>query len=162
MAPRSASTEDGAPADGAEGTPVDALEAAALEERVLRAEKESENRPGVGLRTVLLGAVLGVLVTLTSVGAGALGVVVLVALYPKVRSMRIVGTDIAHAVPLTLIAGVGHASQGGVDFTMLGALLTGSIPGVFIGTQLAFRLPERVLKNGLAAILFAVGSKLVL
>lgn len=134
---------------------------AELEARLARLEEENERRPGVAFRTVLLGAVLGALVTLTSVGAGALGVVVLVALYPKVRSVRIVGTDIAHAVPLTLVAGLGHASLGGVDFPMLGALLAGSIPGIFVGTQLAFRLPERVLKNGLAAILFAVGSKLV-
>lgn len=138
------------------------LSGAELEAQIAREELEAESRPGTAWRTVLLGAVLGALVTLTSVGAGALGVVVLVALYPKVRSVRIVGTDIAHAVPLTLVAGLGHASLGGVDFSMLGALLCGSIPGIFLGTQLAFRLPERILKQGLAAILFAVGSKLLL
>ncbi|HSC86038.1 MAG TPA: sulfite exporter TauE/SafE family protein [Polyangiaceae bacterium] len=142
-------------------SPDEAAPSAEDAELVARLEAEAEDRPGVAMRTVLLGAVLGALVTFTSVGAGALGVVVLVALYPKVRSVRIVGTDIAHAVPLTLLAGAGHASLGGVDYGMLGALICGSIPGVVLGSQLAFRVSERVLKGGLGAILFAVGSKLV-
>jgi uncharacterized membrane protein YfcA len=112
--------------------------------------------------TILTGAVLGSLVTLTSVGAGALGVMVLMALFPRVRSVRIVGTDIAHAVPLTLLAGLGHAGIGGVDFKMLGWLLLGSIPGIAVGAQASFRLPERAMKQLLAAILMVVGGKLVL
>ncbi len=112
--------------------------------------------------TVATGAVLGCLVTLTSVGAGALGVMVLMALFPGIRSVRIVGTDIAHAVPLTLIAGLGHAGIGGVDFGMLGWLLLGSVPGIAVGTQASFRLPERAMKQLLAALLFVVGAKLVL
>jgi uncharacterized membrane protein YfcA len=111
--------------------------------------------------TVATGAVLGALVTLTSVGAGALGVMVLMALFPRVRSVRIVGTDIAHAVPLTLLAGLGHAGIGGVDFKMLGWLLLGSVPGIAVGAQASFRLPERAMKQLLAAILMVVGTKLV-
>jgi len=149
------------PSTAVEESFVEARNAQAIEAELARAEEECESRPGAAWRTVLLGTVLGGLVTLTSVGAGALGVVVLVALYPKVRGVRVVGTDIAHAVPLTLLAGLGHATLGGVDFPMLGALLCGSLPGVFLGTQLAFRVPERVLKQGLAAILFVVGSKFV-
>jgi uncharacterized membrane protein YfcA len=111
--------------------------------------------------TIATGGALGALVTLTSVGAGALGVMVLMALFPRVRSVRIVGTDIAHAVPLTLLAGLGHAGIGGVDFKMLGWLLLGSIPGIAVGAQASFRLPERAMKQLLAAILMVVGSKLV-
>ena len=111
--------------------------------------------------TVATGAVLGVVVTISSVGAGALGVAALVFLYPQRPAVRIVGTDIAHAVPLTLIAGLGHASLGTVDLTLLAALLVGSIPGVLLGSKLSKQLPERVLRPALAAVLFLVGTKLV-
>lgn len=131
-------------------------------QQLLLEEKLCETRPGVAWKTVLVGLVLGVLVTLTSVGAGALGVMVLMALYPRVRSVRIVGTDIAHAVPLTLVAGLGHASTGAVNLAMLGSLLLGSIPGILLGSQLAFRLPERTMKQTLAAILMLVGGKLLI
>lgn len=129
--------------------------------RILVDEARCEARPEAAMITVLVGAVLGALVTLTSVGAGALGVMVLMALYPKVRSVRVVGTDIAHAVPLTLVAGLGHASLGGVDFGMLGALLMGSIPGIALGAHVAFRLPERAMKQVLAVILMLVGGRLI-
>lgn len=132
------------------------------EEEILEAELASETRPGIAAWTVLTGVVLGALVTLTSVGAGALGVMVLLGLYPRVRSVKIVGTDIAHAVPLTLVAGVGHASLGGVNFQLLGSLLLGSIPGVVVGSKLAMRLPERRLKQALASILLIVALKLIL
>jgi uncharacterized membrane protein YfcA len=115
----------------------------------------------VSAATVLVGAVLGVLVTISSVGAGAVGVAALIFLYPGRPTVRIVGTDIAHAVPLTLVAGLGHASLGTVDLTLLAALLIGSIPGVMLGSALSRKLPERILRPSLAAMLVLVGAKLV-
>jgi uncharacterized membrane protein YfcA len=112
--------------------------------------------------TVLTGAILGVLVSLSSVGAGALGVTVLIFLYPRLPLARIVGSDIAHAVPLTLCAGVGHWLIGSVDLPLLGSLLLGSIPGIIIGSQLAAHVPEWVLRPTLAVMLAVVGSTLVL
>lgn len=111
--------------------------------------------------TVLLGALLGALVSLTSVGAGALGVTALCLLYPKLPVVRIVGADIAHAVPLTLVAGLGHWMVGGVDLRMLASLLVGSIPGVVLASRLAHRMDERILRMALAAILLLVGGRLV-
>lgn len=111
--------------------------------------------------TVITGAVLGVLVSLSSVGAGALGVTALLFLYPKLATVKIVGSDIAHAVPLTLVAGIGHWFMGSVDFELLGALLVGSLPGIYIGSHLAVRIPEKVLRPSLAAILLFTGSKLI-
>ncbi len=107
--------------------------------------------------TTILGAALGVLITLSSVGAGAIGVTVLILLYPRLATGRIVGTDIAHAVPLTLIAGLGHWWLGTVNFGLLGSLLTGSIPGIIIGSYFAARAPDRVLRPLLAATLMLVG-----
>lgn len=132
------------------------------EKRIFAEEAACEARPQALPLTVLTGFTLGSLVTITSVGAGALGVMVLMSLYPKVRSVRIVGTDIAHAVPLTLVAGMGHASMGAVDYNLLGSLLLGSIPGIALGAHVAFRIPEKVMKQSLAVILILVGSKLLL
>ena len=112
--------------------------------------------------TVLLGAVMGVLVTLTSVGAGAIGVTVLLMLFPRLPAVRIVGADIAHAVPLTLIAGLGHWYLGSVDWSLLGSLLIGSLPGIAIGSTFAARAPERLLSLVLAATLMLVGTRLVM
>ena len=112
--------------------------------------------------TVITGVLLGVMVTLSSVGAGALGVAVLFFLYPKLPTVRIVGSDIAHAVPLTLIAGLGHAHLGTVNWGLLGALLVGSLPGIWLGSSLSSRVPEGVLRSGLAMILVVIGGKLVL
>jgi len=106
--------------------------------------------------TVLTGAVLGVLVSLSSVGAGAIGVTALVLLYPKMPTTRIVGSDIAHAVPLTFVAGVGHWMLGSVNFALLGSLLVGSIPGIIIGSLLAPRMPEVGLRTVLAIVLLIV------
>lgn len=111
--------------------------------------------------TILTGAVLGVLVTTTSVGAGALGVTALLALYPRTRLPCIVGSDIAHAVPLTLLAGVGHWWLGSVDWPLLTSLLCGSIPGIVIGSYMANRIPDRVLRPVLAGTLTVVGGRLV-
>ncbi len=96
---------------------------------------------------MLTGAVLGVLVSLTSVGAGAIGVTVLLLLYPLLPTMRIVGSDIAHAVPLTLLAGAGHWLLGSVDWSMLLSLLVGSLPGIAIGSMLSARAPDALLRN---------------
>jgi uncharacterized membrane protein YfcA len=103
--------------------------------------------------TVLFGALLGLLVTLTSVGAGAIGVTVLAALYPMLPAKRLVGTDIAHAVPLTLLGGLGHFGLGNVDTSLLLALLCGSIPGILLGARLAGLAPEWLLRPILAITL---------
>jgi uncharacterized membrane protein YfcA len=113
-------------------------------------------------RTLIVGAVLGSLVTISSVGAGALGVTALFFLYPGLAAARIVGTDIAHAMPLTLVAGLGHAAAGVVDWKLLLALLVGSLPGIWLGSSLSPNIPERVLRTGLAAMLALIGGKLAL
>lgn len=111
--------------------------------------------------TVLSGFVLGVLVTISSVGAGALGMTALILLYPTVPLPRLVGTDIAHAVPLTLIAGIGHLLLGDVNWLLLVSLLIGSLPGIALGSRLSARVPERLLRPLLAAILVVVGIRMV-
>ena len=106
--------------------------------------------------TVIMGAILGVLVSISSVGAGAIGVTALILLYPKMPTTRIVGSDIAHAVPLTLIAGLGHWWLGSINFPLLGSLLVGSIPGIVVGSTIATRVPEPSLRLVLAAVLLLV------
>jgi len=113
------------------------------------------------LLTVLTGVVLGALVSLTSVGAGAIGVTVLLLLYPRLPTARIVGSDIAHAVPLTLLAGAGHWLLGSIDWWMLLSLLCGSLPGIAIGSLLSSRAPDRLLRHILAATLTLVGARLL-
>jgi uncharacterized membrane protein YfcA len=110
---------------------------------------------------VLFGAAIGILVTLTSVGAGAIGVTVLMILYPQLPLSRIVAADIAYAVPLTMVAGLGHASLGSVDWSLLGLLLTGSLPGIWLGSRLMHKTPERVIRSILSVLLAWAGSKLV-
>ena len=111
--------------------------------------------------TVLLGAILGVLVSITSVGAGALGTTALLILYPKLPVARIAGSDIAHAVPLTLIAGIGHWLMGSVDFTLMFALLIGSIPGIIVGSMVATRTSDSVLRPVLAVTLLLSAVRLL-
>ncbi len=111
--------------------------------------------------TVAVGAALGALVSVSSVGAGALGITALLFLYPKLTTQRIVGSDLAHAVPLTLAAGLGHWWLGSVDWALLGSLLAGSLPGIFIASHLGSRVPERVLRPTLAAMLILVAGRLV-
>ena len=111
--------------------------------------------------TVGAGVILGVLVTITSVGAGALGVVALAFLYPRLPTPRIVAADLAHAVPLTLLAGLGHWWLGTIDWPLLGSLLLGSLPGVVIGSLLATRVPDGVLRPVLAVVLVLVGGQLL-
>jgi hypothetical protein len=112
--------------------------------------------------TVITGVILGTLVTLSSVGAGAIGVTALLMLYPRVPMKIIVGSDIAHAVPLTLVAGIGHWWLGAVNWMMLGSLLSGSIPGIVLGSYLSAHVPDAVLRPILAAVLCVVGGRLVL
>ena len=119
------------------------------------------NESAVAVMTVVTGVVLGVLVTTTSAGAGALGVTALLVLYPRLPTLRIVGSDIAHAVPLTLLSGLGHWYLGDVDWTLLGTLLIGSIPGIIVGSLLAPKLPEAALRILLACILALVSLKLM-
>lgn len=113
------------------------------------------------VNTVLVGIVLGVLVSISSVGAGAIGVIALIMLYPQLPMARIVGSDIAHAVPLTLIAGTGHWMMGSVDWHIIGSLLAGSLPGIFVGSYFAIRVPERALRLVLATTLFVVASRII-
>lgn len=110
--------------------------------------------------TVVVGGVLGVLVSISSVGAGAIGVTALLLLYPKLPTVRIVGSDVVHAVPLTLAAGIGHWWLGSVDWQIFTALIVGSIPGVLIGSYVAARVPETAVRVVLAAMLIVVASKL--
>jgi len=111
--------------------------------------------------TVVIGVALGVLVSISSVGAGSLGVTALFFLYPHLKAARIVASDLAHAVPLTLVAGLGHWVFGSVDGRLLGSLLLGSLPGIYIGSHFAGRVPETILRFLLAAILLVVGCKLI-
>ena len=111
--------------------------------------------------TVAIGAFIGLAVTLSSVGAGAIGVTALVLLFPMLATTRIVGTDIAHAVPITLLAGLGHAFFGNVNWWMLASLLAGSLPGIFLGSHLTSRIPEKLLRHSLVAVLLFAGAKLL-
>ena len=110
--------------------------------------------------TIALGIFLGVFVSISSVGAGAIGVTVLLTLYPRAPLVRVVGADIAHAVPLTLIAGLGHWYLGSIDWPVLVSLLIGSLPGIAIASQLASRAPDRFLRPVMATLLAIVGLRL--
>lgn len=114
----------------------------------------------IGVLTATLGVFLGVLVSISSVGAGAVGMTILLALYPRLPTVRLVGSDIAHAVPLTFIAGFGHWLMGGVDWLLLFSLLIGSLPGIAIGSHLAARVPDDYLRPALATMMAAAGIKL--
>lgn len=110
-----------------------------------------------GSATVIAGFVIGVLVTVSSVGAGAVGAAVLLVLYPRLPTMRVVGTDLAHAVPLTALAGLGHLQLGTVDLALLGSLLLGSLPGIYLGSRIGLKLPERVMRPVLGGLLLMIG-----
>jgi uncharacterized protein len=114
------------------------------------------------LLTVITGAVLGILVTISSVGAGALGVTALLLLYPRLPMAVIVGSDIAHAVPLTLVAGIGHWVLGSVDWPLFTSLLTGSVPGIILGSYISAHVSDAVLRPILATTLLVVVGRLVL
>ena len=112
--------------------------------------------------TVALGLVIGVLVVLTSVGAGAIGMVALLILYPTLSLRRLIGTDIVHAIPLTLVAGLGHLSLGTIDFKVLGLLLLGSIPGIAVGVRLTGSAPDWIVRNCLAVVLLLAAVLLLM
>ena len=128
--------------------------------RAASPDEDHESDPIRPLPTLVLGVILGSIVTLTSVGAGAIGVVVLTLLYPHLMTRRLIGTDIVHAVPLTLVSGLGHLSLGNADFGLLGLLLLGSLPGIALGSRLTGRLPDWMLRAALAAILLFAASQL--
>lgn len=112
--------------------------------------------PIVSRLTTLTGAVLGILVTLSSVGAGAIGVTILVMLYPKMEARRIVGSDLAHAVPLTLVAGLGHSLLGAVDLHILYSLFAGSIPAIVVMSMVTARASDTAVRVALAIVLLLV------
>jgi uncharacterized membrane protein YfcA len=128
--------------------------------RMYRARVAELEPARTATNTILVGLLLGVLVSITSVGAGAIGVVALVLLYPHLPMAKIVGSDIAHAVPLTLLAGLGHWMMGSVDWHIIGSLLAGSLPGIFVGSYFAIRVPERALRLVLAVTLFVVAGRI--
>lgn len=114
------------------------------------------------LMTVLSGALIGALVTFSSVGAGALGAAVLMFLYPRQRTVKIVGTDLAHAVPITAIAGVGHWSLGAVDFSLLLSLIIGSLPGIYLGSHTGAQVSDKYMRPALASMLLLIGARLAI
>ncbi|MEW5007966.1 hypothetical protein A9Q80_07885 [Cycloclasticus sp. 46_83_sub15_T18] len=126
-----------------------------INKRFKRTHKAAPKRAVI----IFLGVVLGVLVTLSSVGAGAIGSAILLLLYPSLKTRTIIGTDIAHAVPLTAIAGLGHFQLGHIDFTLLTSLLIGSIPAIYFGTMMGQKIPEKILKYIVASILLLIGLK---
>jgi len=129
-------------------------------ERYRRRLEQVDERT-TAIATVVTGIVLGALVSISSVGAGAVGVTVLLLLYPRLPMATIVGSDIAHAVPLTLVAGIGHWMLGSVDWALMGVLLMGSLPGIILGSYSATRVPETVLRLTLASVLFVVAGKIL-
>lgn len=129
--------------------------------QIAAAQLEEATRPRHWSLPILFGLVIGTLVTLTSVGAGAIGVTALMLLYPQLPLPRIVAADIAYAVPLTLVAGLGHASLGSVDWPLLGKLLVGSLPGIWLGSQLVHKTPDRIIRSLLSLLLAYAGVKLI-
>jgi uncharacterized membrane protein YfcA len=111
--------------------------------------------------TVLIGIVVGASVTLSSVGAGAIVASLLLLLYPMLRAVQIVGTDLAYAIPLTLTAGLGHMAIGNFDWGMLGAMLLGSLPGIYLGTRFGLSVPDRILRPMLGGMLIFIGVVLL-
>ncbi len=124
--------------------------------RLDRVRRELKPNLQCGL-TLAAGLLIGCVVTISSVGAGAIGMMLLLLLYPKHAPIRIVGSDLAHAVLITAIAGIGHARLGSVDYSMLLWLLVGALPGIWIGSRVGFRLDPKTLKRAIAGILIVVG-----
>ena len=138
-----------------------ALRGKAAPHALARGQEAQATTPRHWSLPLLFGALIGTLVTLTSVGAGAIGVTVLMILYPMLPLPRIVAADIAYAVPLTLVAGLGHASLGSVDWPLLTKLLLGSLPGIWVGSHLMSRIPERLIRSLLSVLLAYAGMKLI-
>ncbi len=130
--------------------------------RELRLRLPAQFKQAQPALTVLAGAILGVLVSMTSIGAGALGAVMLLYLYPlRMTPGKLVGTDIVHAIPLTIVAGFGHLLMGNVNWSLLLSLLVGSVPGILLGSLLHTRSPELLLRGVIATVLVLVGVKMV-
>ncbi|MDD2917984.1 sulfite exporter TauE/SafE family protein [Rhodoferax sp.] len=129
--------------------------------RIAAGQEALASTPRHWILPLLFGALIGTLVSLTSVGAGAIGVTALMLLYPMLPLPRIVAADIAYAVPLTLVAGVGHASLGSVNWSMLGLLLAGSLPGIWLGAHFMIRVPDRAIRALLSLLLAYAGTKLI-
>ena len=125
-------------------------------------EEERQRLKDKRVLILIMGIVLGVFVTLSSVGAGAFGVMALILMFPNMPMIRIIGSDVVHAVLLTLVAGMGHMSSGNVDFNLLIWLLVGSIPAIVVGTLLSSRLPEKIIRKILGITLFALGLNFML
>ena len=131
-----------------------------FKKKIINQNKAEQRSPQKSHTYIFIsGIILGALVTLTSVGAGALGTALMMVLFPVMSARNIVGTDLAHAVPLTLVAGLGHLALGNVDYSLLAALLIGSIPAIYVGTQVATRVPNKVLQPILASALMGFGLK---
>ena len=124
--------------------------------------EQSFNIDGKRVYVVIMGIVLGVFVTLSSVGAGAFGIMALILMFPNLPMIRIIGSDVVHAVLLTSVAGFAHMTSGNVDFHLLGWLLVGSIPAIIVGTLISSRLPERFIRKILGVTLFALGVNFIL
>ena len=129
-----------------------------------RAEASLHAAPSAlrGLATLALGVVIGALVVLTSVGAGAIGVVALMVLYPALITRRLIGTDIVHAIPLAFVAGLGHMGLGFIDFRILLLLLVGSVPGIAVGSQVTGSAPDWLVRGALAVVLLAAAVLLLM
>ncbi|WP_300749883.1 sulfite exporter TauE/SafE family protein [Janthinobacterium sp.] len=125
-----------------------------------RPEKQLQGNK-LAAATIISGAVLGILVTVSSIGAGAIGATLLVMLYPRMSSAEVAGTDIAYAVPLTAIAALGHWWLGSIHWELLFSLLIGSLPGITLGSWVARAVPEKFLRALLAMTLTAVAVKLI-
>lgn len=138
-----------------------AIKGKASPRRIDPAQLAQATRPRHWSHPVLFGAAIGTLVSLTSVGAGAIGVTALMLLYPALPLPRIVAADIAYAVPLTLVAGLGHASIGSVNWSLLGTLLLGSLPGIWLGSHLGHKVPERLIRSLLSLLLAYAGVRLI-
>jgi uncharacterized membrane protein YfcA len=138
-----------------------ALRGKAAPRAVIAGQEVQATTPRHWSLPLLFGALIGVLVSLTSVGAGAIGVTVLMLLYPLLPLPRIVAADIAYAVPLTMVAGAGHATLGSVDWHMLSLLLMGSLPGIWLGSHFMSRVPERFIRSMLSVLLAYAGTKLI-
>jgi len=121
-----------------------------------------DNTRHTGYLTILMGALLGFLVTLSSIGSGAVGAAVLILLYPLLPAISVVGTDLMHAVPLVGVAALGHWQLGNVDFPLLGSLVLGAAPGVWLGAKLGTRLPEQYVRRVLAVALLLIGMQMVI
>lgn len=120
-------------------------------------DQQRERLKSKRVQIALMGIVLGIFVTLSSVGAGAFGIMALIIMFPNLPMIRIIGSDVVHAVLLTLVAGMGHMSSGNVDFELLMWLLIGSIPAIIVGTLVSSRLPEKIIRKILGITLFALG-----